>query len=491
MAQRFSFPEYQRSLAAQCERNSETLETSDGDEITLDEHQQRAMANAAGALKSGKKSFSIVHPCGAGKTILEAALVKASQEAKANLSPTERSERKDIILTVERSMMDGIRDQIEKIIGRDVGIWGDGQKELKPNVIVASIQALQYHKDNIGKEFDPAKVSLVIGDEADKYLTENRVEVIEQFRRAQRVGCTATPQWPDGRHISTVWGEIIHKMTLKQGMEKGVNVRSRFYMYKADVDGDEIRREGQDYNKRALGKAMKSAQIENAISRIYAKLDRRERKNFPTLIYVPTLQILGEVTKRMQREFGHNGLVVKSWDGDTSGGRLEDEKREFREGQIDILVLCEMGGRSLDLPRARFLIDASPTLSLNKLEQRHGRVLRTIRQGSIEAESGFRKNSSLIVQILPRSTKFRPVTLLDVLKIPPKDYEPGKLLGRADGSGEGGHGDLDEVKRILKRFKSKALTSSVELMETSDLSDILTLDDLPKLADDGFAYFDD
>lgn len=481
---RFSLPEYRRRFAEECEANSDSFETNNGD-IVLDEHQQRTMIKAAEALVGGQSEFSIVHPCGSGKTILEAALVKSSQEAKNGLSAIQRNRRKDLIITVERSLMAGIRDQIERVIGREIGIWGNREKKLEPGIVIASIQALQHHGHNL-EELAPENVSLVIGDEADKFITENRAGIIDQFRNAVKIGLTATPQWPDKRHISTVWGDPVDTMSLREGIERGINASALFYMYRIDVNGDNIPVERGDYQNKALGKAMKSAQIESAICNIYDQFPRRERKNYPTLIYVPTLQILEDLQRRMRHQFGN--LQISSWNGNTSSRVLENETQQFQEGDLDILILCEMGGRGLNLPRARLLIDASPTLSRNKLEQRHGRVLRTIRPGSPEAAAGFQKRFSTIYQILPEANRFRPVTLLDVLRIPLGEYTPGKLLPIGNG-GNHGPGDDPEVRRLVRHFKSRPIRSDISLIEASDLRDILTREDLPTLNEDGSLFF--
>lgn len=483
---RFSFPEYRRRLADNCENYSEGIETPNGEEIIFDEHQEEGLIASADAISSGARNFSVVHPTGTGKTLEEAALIKASQEAKSVISAVERDKRKDLILTVERSLMAGIRDEIERVLGREVGIFGDGKKKTSPGVIVASIQALQYHGHDLHESFDPEKVTLVIGDEADKYITENRAAVVDQFPNALKIGFTATPEWPDKRNVTRVWGNIVHRLLLREGMERGVNVPALFYILENEVNGDNIPRERGDYQRNALGKALKAVQIENAICDIYDTLPRAERREYPALVYVPTLQILEDVRSRMRSRFGN--IRIASWNGRTKSAELVEDIRNFRRGGIDVLILCEMGGRGLNLPRARFLIDASPTLSPNKLEQRHGRILRTIRPGSPEAETGFEKNFSTIYQIVPQANSFQnPVTFLDILQIEAEDYEPHHLLPARNGRRRG-PGDDPEIRRWVRHFKERPIRSNMRLLGSSDLREILRRRDLPTLDDNFFVY---
>ncbi len=485
---RFSLPEYRRRFAEQCEANSKSFETNEG-EVILEEHQQEAMQKAVEALLEGRTEFSIVHPCGSGKTILEAALIKSSQEAKGRLLAVERNSRKDLILTVERALMTGIREQIGKVYGRDVGIFGNGKKELEPGVVIASIQALQHHSNNLDRWFDPTRVSLVIGDEAHKFITENRAAVVNQFRNAIKIGLTATPEYPDERNITDVWSQPVHNMTLRQGVERNINVPALFYMFRNEVNGDNIPRQRGDYQRDALGKALKSVDIENAICDIYDQLPREDRSDYPALIYVPTLQIMDDVVNTMQRRFGN--IRIEAWKGKTKSRKITEDREDFRRGRIDVLVLCEMGGLGLDLPRARFLIDAHPTLSKLKLEQRHGRILRTIRPGSLEAETGFEKNWATIYQILPKANSFQhPVTFLDILGVDPKEYEPHGLLPATDGRPRNPSDD-HEVRRWVEHFKSRPIRSNMTLLEASDLRDIVRRDDLPSLDDNFFVYRDE
>lgn len=490
---------YEQLLAEECFNRTEQVERTDGQpNIVLDGHQQDAMLEIAAALEDGEKIFSVVHPGGSGKTVLEAAIVQASQAAKARMGEAGEG-RKDIVLAVERSLIRGVRAHLERTLEGDVGIWGMGEKDLEPPVVVASIQSLQRNKQGLHNILPSTKVDLIIGDEADKYLTEARTALLKRYRDSVRIGLTATPEWSDGRHIDDAWGETLHQLKLKEGIVRGINVPPFFHLYEADVDGDSIRIAGDDYEPASLDAAMKSVEIENAIPDVYRNLvPESMRGNFPTLVYVPSLDTLEATTERLRKEFDGSGLNISSWSGDISSNRLRDEIDAFREGNIDILVLCEMGGRGLNLPRARLLIDAYPTLSANKLEQRHSRALRKIRPGTPAHAAGFKKDFATIAQILPVSNSFRPLTLLDVLDCWP-DYEPGRVLGFQErpGAGVGSPGgpvDSEELATILENMRKRPIKSRVTLLEEVDvlkaLQERMKFEDVPQADEDGFIYLD-
>lgn len=493
---------YQDLLAEECFKRTESIRLADGNSYVLDAHQQDGMLETACALEEGKKSFAIVHPGGSGKTVLEAGIVQASQAAKKLLGRHDDLidlgddvQSKDVVIAVERSLMSGIRDHLELALGTEVGVWGGGHKDLEPNVIVTSIQSLQRNKGSLTENLHPEQVSLIIGDEADKYLTKGRKAVLGKFRNAIKIGLTATPEWSDGRHIDEAWGEVIHHLSLREGITRGINVPPLFYMYEADIDGDSIAISGDDYDKTSLASAMKSVEIETAIPEIYKQMvPSNKRKNFPTLVYVPSVATLHATEERLKQEFAGTGLNITAWSGDISTDRLNGEIDGFQRGAIDVLVLCEMGGRGLDLPRARCIIDGYPTLSANKLEQRHSRALRRIRKGTVAERDGFEKDFALIAQVLPKSNSFKPLTLLDVLDCWP-DYRPGRVLGfgsRPVQTGGGQPPEQSEVEEIAENIRQNPVKSRLTLLENVDILEALkekmSFADIPQADDDGFIY---
>lgn len=484
-----AYPGYRSSLAEQVEKRLEVLphakERSQG--LQLDQHQQEAMLETAVVLQDEHRyrAFSIVHCCGSGKTVLEANLIGASQDTKRDLGINE--DRRDIVLTTERSLINVIRKQFEALGLDDIGVWGNGEKILDRPVILSTIQAMQQNRKDLPGLLPLDHIDLVIGDEADNFLTEARKNVIELLDSTVRVGFTATPRWRDGRDISDVWGPKIHELPLKEGIKRGINPPPVWLLYEAEIDADMIKIRQDDYEPKTLGAAMKNAEIHKAIPEIYrAIIERDKRKQFPTMVFVPNTYLVDHLVERLQKEFGDEGVTVRGWRGDSiTPTQLNRDIDDFRSGQLQILVLCEMGGRGLDLPAARLLIDAYPTLSPTKLEQRHGRVLRQIREGSPLHRQGFRKDYSIVVQVHPRSNNFRPICLPDILD-GWEDAEEGRAIG---GRGDGGAPWLEEVKELQRRIEAKKPTINVSLVRQLDIyRKVARLDDLPRADTSGFFY---
>jgi superfamily II DNA or RNA helicase len=484
---------YREKFADYCVEQVHSMPTADKN-LEMDLHQQEAMEPLAVALKCKSRAFSIVHSCGSGKTILEGNIVTASQRAKKDLKAGDRF---DLILTTERALIHSIREQLLSL-GLDLGVWGGGKKILDRPVILGSIQALQYNRENLDHFLPPEKIDLVVGDEADMYLTESRKRVIRTFNNSLKVGLTATPKWQDGRGIEEIWGEKIHEMKLKEGILKGVNVPPLFYLFEANLDDRKLILSQGDYDRKTMQSAMIQAELQKAIPEVYGSLvPAKRRKDFPTLIFVPSVHLVQATVRELKKKFSGQDLNVKSWIGEsTSENEIKKDINDFNNGNVDILVLCEMGGRGIDLPRARCLIDGYPTLSATKLEQRHGRILRKIREESVMGKLGHKKPFALVAQIIPKSNRYRPYLLPDLLDCWP-DFVAGRILG-SNGLGGGFFGgDIgaavqQEVALIRENLVGGGCSVHVHKIDEVNIYAELELrEKLPQANVDGFFLIGD
>jgi superfamily II DNA or RNA helicase/AraC-like DNA-binding protein len=462
-----------------------------GDGMVLDPHQVDAMTALCLGMDEKRDAYSIVQSCGSGKTILEANLLIASQRAKQLLGT---KNTQDVIITTERALLESIREQLTSL-GLDVGVWGNGRRETDRPTVLTSIQSLQTStRREISHSIPFECVDLLIGDEADAYLTRQRRDVISLFRKALKIGLTATPTWPDGRNISEVWGEIVHCMPLREGILNGVNVPPLYYLFETEIDESELDIEAGDYDRKTLEAALREAEIHRSISQMYEMLiPIEQRKSYPTMVFVPSVSLVCDVVETLRERFQPEGVSVQGWTGaSVSTAQMREDIAAFNNGNLDILVLCEMGGRGLDLPPARFLIDAYPTLSPTKLEQRHGRVSRRIRNDTLN-----RKSFSLIAQLVPSSNRFRPYLLPDLLDCW-DDFRERRLLayrprpGIQNISEEVGAPNQVEVRQLRDHIESQNPNAEFRMLRRIDVYEQLALrNELPQADANGFIFLPD
>lgn len=163
--------DYRLRLAQQCLEQAEFLPQNENPPLSLDEHQTEAMLASVDQLESGVDRFSITHSGGAGKTILASNLLIASQKVKSEISALDR---RDLLLVTERSIINGVREKLDNL-GLDYGVWGKGEKLLDRELLVATIQSIQRNNNRLKRLIPLDRTDLVIGDEADLYLTEKEV----------------------------------------------------------------------------------------------------------------------------------------------------------------------------------------------------------------------------------------------------------------------------------------------------------------------------
>ncbi|MDA9129081.1 DEAD/DEAH box helicase family protein [Candidatus Gracilibacteria bacterium] len=430
---------YRSDLSDFLAGNSEKLFMPGGKEIIFDPHQSETLEDISEILGGDKDSCSVVHGGGSGKTIIAAAMLQASKTVKESIYGSDL-DRKDIVLVTERAILNSVHEKLQDY-GFDVGIWGAGGKTLDRGVIIGNIPSLQ-RADDISKELPVDRTDLLIGDEADLYLTDNRKQVVGSFPNAFKVGLTATPEWNDKRHVSDLWGTVVNHFPMWKSLEAGISVPPLYKLFQSQNEGSGIGLSYGNYNQRSLEKAFIEAEIDRAIPQIYSSIvPEGKEKEYPTLVYVPGVDLVHSTLAELRKTFSNRGLTIEAWTGDmTTNDDIVRDSLKMQGGKLNILVLCKMGGRGFDIPRARLLIDASPTLSRTELEQRHSRITRKIRPGTLSSQGDFQKPFCIIAQVIPSSYPRPPMLFPDLL--------------------EGGV-DLDGYKKMIDRSRSKT-SSEIE-----------------------------
>jgi len=448
--------------------------------LDLDDHQTEALQEIYEGMLLNRRKMCAVASCGSGKTLVEIAAVSASQAAKEELGIN--GGRKDIILTEGRGVVAGIRRQFDAL-GIETGIWSGGKKELEPPIIVAGVHALQMaiKRKKLHQALPEGAIDLCVVDEVDRFLTEPRGKIIDALNPRITAGFTATEAWPDGRHISDRFGPVVHRLPLVEAMEKGVNVVPDLCLYQAEILESDLKLRKDDYDPAILQAAWKHAELHLSIPEVYRHLiPQHRRKECPTLVYVPSRELVHTSVATLQSQL--EDVSVAGLTGDDTTHAVHTAMNAFLDGELQILVLCEIGGRGMNLENAKFLIDAYPTKSLNKLEQRHGRVLRKIRPGSTLHKKGWRKKGAIIAQIIPKAGQYRPALFTDIVG---GWQELQRVRGAVEREEGGGAIEGDLIAEVRQRIELKKPPLHLQLVERIDTLEGLQRD-LHEIGEDGF-----
>jgi superfamily II DNA or RNA helicase len=484
--------DYLTRLSAQCLAQSSNVRhfSTNANLARLDDHQTDAMENIAGGIDGAITSKTqdirmlINHCCGSGKTWVQTNLAIASRRVRAQLG---NIEGKDLLVVTERAPLLQLEDYCNKA-GLDAGVWGAGRRILDRPTLITTIQALQVNRKNL-KRILGEKAHLLIGDEADLYMTAARKGVVDDVPALLKVGFTGTAELPDGRHASDTWGEVVSSLSLRDGILQGKNVPPYYYLYGANIDESSFEMKGEDYDPTTISAALSQVEIWNALPDLYERLiPIDKRKELQALVCLPTTELVRSVTEEFQQRY--KNLEIRYWTGeDTSSDALEQDIETFDQQNVHILSLCEMGGRSLNFVTARVMFDCYPTQSRRKFEQRVARVMRRVWPGSDLYKQGIRKDTCSIVQIVPtrrrESHYFRPVTLPDILGEDTwSDAQAGRPLlasrraGTSDDAGAPLHSDIVDLRdQILDQDPRYTLQL---IQELDVLRELRTRGNLPR-----------
>ena len=348
---------------------------------------------------------NVLQACGTGKTWEEVALLEASRQVKKSQENTLHAP--DILIYTEDAIRSGIINTLE-IQWTDFWLWEKWNKPLDRGVIVASIQTLQRVSWKINKLLSP-DTPLIIWDEADLYITAQRSFFLNQFPNALKFWFSATGKWRDWRVIQDVWGDTIYTYSLAEAIENWVVVRPNFLLVESNIEMDALPKSSGDYPIELLDKLLTEAEVYHGIVSIYDSfVSSTQDKHIPTLVYVPSKNLVRQTAAAFRRKFW-DSIQIRWWTwDDTSQAGMERDIQSFLSGGINVLIACDKWWRGMNLPNAKLLIDAYPTSSLTKIEQRHTRVMRRNRN------SPDSKEECTIIQIIPKTPKLRPRIFPDI-----------------------------------------------------------------------------
>jgi DNA repair protein RadD len=170
-------------------------------------YQVDAIQEARDRVAAGRIAPLLVAPTGAGKTVIEAAMIRSHLEIDAN--------HRVVVVAHRRELIGQIASTLVRMGVTDIG-------EICPGVIqrpsarvqVASTQTLRAR--NL---FPPA--SLLVFDEAHHYSSDDWHQLTRGYPGVVRVGFTATPMRSDGRGMAPAFDSLVVVSTIKELTAQG------------------------------------------------------------------------------------------------------------------------------------------------------------------------------------------------------------------------------------------------------------------------------
>lgn len=297
------------------------------------------------------RSVMVQMPTGTGKTHLLASVVSDFVSSGGRGSVWLIAHRRELV------------SQIEETLDK----YGIG-KETR-SVRVMSVQWLSRHWEEAG-----ASPDLIVIDEAHHALAASYAEMWERYPEAKKLGMTATPCRLNRRGFTKLFEVLVTSWSVAEFIEKGLLSVFDYVSIRPDsedrrlIDGLTKLGADGDYQVKEMDAVLNRRPC---IERLYRSV-RRFASGRKGIVYAVSI----DHARRIAEYYSERGLNAVAIDSRTPTEERKRVVREFRCGDIEVLVNVDVFSEGFDCPDVEFVQLARPTLSLAKYLQQVGRGLR-------------------------------------------------------------------------------------------------------------------
>lgn len=327
----------------------------------LRKYQAAGIERARGYVMKGKKRILLVAPCGAGKMVLLASIIKTS-----SVPVLFAAHRKELI--------DHCVRELAALGITRIGVIRADDPRADPTapVQVGSIQTLARRK--------LPEAGIVIIDEAHRAMGDSYQELIDAYPDAIILGFTATPTRLDGRPLGETFEILDVIATYSELIKAGHIVEPECWSSPVLPDLSGVRTKHDDYDEAQIAEAMlplTGRVVEHWLERAdkYQKPGIGQYETGPrrrTLVFAVNIAHAQALLAR----FLEAGVRAAHVDGTTPEAERDDIVRRLGSGELELVTNCNIFLEGTDIPSVKCVVHARPTQSLVLYMQSVGRMLR-------------------------------------------------------------------------------------------------------------------
>ena len=307
--------------------------------MTLRDYQARLVEEVRAAWAAGYRRPCVVAPCGAGKTVVAAEILRRTTAAG------------------HPALFLAHRQELCGQAARACAAWG-----VDPGL--CDIAMVQTACRRLKTLRPPA---LIVTDESHHGLARSYRRVYDAFPRAYGVGITATPERLGGAGLGDVYDALILGPTARQLLERGDLAPFDYYAPSlGDLSGLPTRR--GEYVAREAAARLNRPSIHDDVLSCY----RRYAGGRQAVCYCVNVAH----SRDMAAAFRVAGIPAVHLDGQTPQGERARAIDAFRRGQTRVLCNVDLLGEGFDVPDCGASILLRPTRSLALYLQQAMRCLR-------------------------------------------------------------------------------------------------------------------
>ena len=295
--------------------------------MKLRDYQEELVDGIKQSMIAGNHSIIVQSPPRSGKTVVMAHIAKSATDK--NNKVLFFSHRKEI------------NEQVYKTFENN-----------EVNMDLVTIGGVQSLVRKLDKLDEP---TIILIDEAHHSKASSYKKIIDYFPNAYKLLFTGTPVRLDGSGFDDIADDLILGKSVKWLQKHGRIAPFKYYAPQLiDVAG--LKKRAGEFTKQSVDDTMKTVVFGDVIKH-YEKLAKGKQ----AIVYTHSVEASENVSKAFN-DAGYNSMAVS---GKTPKEERETAMRAFRNGDLKIMVNCELFTEGIDLPNVDVCIMLRPTQSLS------------------------------------------------------------------------------------------------------------------------------
>lgn len=385
-------------------------------------YQHDAVTSVMRDLQSHRSTL-LVLPTGCGKTTVFSYIAK-------NFVDNSENSGRVLVLARRNQLIEQARENLASITGQYADVeMGDQYADkssfygIKSRYIVSTVQSQISGCGGRGRmtRFAPTDMDLVIYDEAHESISKSSKAVIAYYQQNPKckvLGVTATPDRADKKALGQVYEKVSYVYEILDAINDGwlVPIMQRS-VYVEGLDFSQCRTTAGDLNGGDVAAIMEYESNLHGIASPTIEIAGDKK----TLIFAASVAHSNRLAEILNR---HKPGCARCASAATDPVSRKKILRDYRSGEFQYLVNCDLYGVGFDEPSIQLVVQARPTKSRSKYAQQIGRGTRPLtgtldgiddadmRKAAIEASG---KPFALVLDFVGNSGRHKLVTTADVL----------------------------------------------------------------------------
>jgi len=306
-------------------------------------HQKEILADLHHARAEGRKAYLLHLPTATGKTHIALHDILQSQETSILVIVPTTAIKRQWLQRIQEKAFNGYVFEVQTY-----------------NYVIR--HAIHYTDRTYG---------YVVIDEAHHAQAPTLSQVIRELQTDFLLGLTATDERLDERRLEDIFGTYETKMSIYEGIEKGILSSMRVYRLKSNVDLSEVRINGKEYVNTDLERNVRI----DSRNELVADTLRKYAGYFDYLKGIVFCVNIAHA-REMEKQLADRGFSVEAVYGRRGRERNQETIDRFKEGDLELMTTVNMLSEGFDAPSTNLLVMARPTLSKVVYLQQLGRGLR-------------------------------------------------------------------------------------------------------------------